>query len=285
MPVWPASAARRLADAGVAVTVVEARNRIGGRTWTDTSLGIPIDLGAAWFHGTEGNPLVGLADEVGAKTVKTDFENVVVLADGVSGWPPPTSTRPWATGRESWTRSTTRPRDAGPDETVADAWAPRVDLDDPLVQWCVASTISAEYAADPDELALRWFGSEGQLDGPDVILPGGYGQLVNQLAQGLTVKLGHAVTRIEHDDSGVRVRTSQAVMSGRPGDRHRSSRGAQGGHHRVRPTVAGAQAPGDRATRGSGCSTRSCSGSMNRFGRQIAIWSASWVAISRCRIW
>ena len=31
------AAARRLADAGVQVTVVEARNRIGGRTWTDTS--------------------------------------------------------------------------------------------------------------------------------------------------------------------------------------------------------------------------------------------------------
>jgi len=207
------SAARRLADAGVAVTVVEARNRIGGRTWTDTSLGIPSDLGAAWFHGTEGNPLVGLADEVGAKTVKTDFENVVVLADGT-----PLAPADVDAALGDWPKIMDEiydaAADAGPDETVADALAPRVDLDDPLVQWCVASTISAEYAADPDELALRWFGSEGQLDGPDVILPGGYGQLVNRLAQGLTVKLGHAVTRIEHDDSGVRVRTSQAVITG-----------------------------------------------------------------------
>lgn len=44
------SAARRLADNGVSVTVVEARQRIGGRTWTDTSLGLPIDLGGAWIQ-------------------------------------------------------------------------------------------------------------------------------------------------------------------------------------------------------------------------------------------
>src|SRR6187549_2564199 len=60
------AAARRLADAGMDVTVVEARDRVGGRTWTDTSLGVPIDLGAAWIHGPEGNPLTKLADEVGA---------------------------------------------------------------------------------------------------------------------------------------------------------------------------------------------------------------------------
>ena len=72
------AAARRLADAGVEVTVLEARERIGGRMWTDTSLGVPIDLGAAWIHGTDGNPIVGLAADAGAATVETDFSDVVV---------------------------------------------------------------------------------------------------------------------------------------------------------------------------------------------------------------
>ena len=76
------SAARRLTDAGVAVTVLEARTRIGGRIWTDISLGVPIDLGAAWLHGTDGNPLMELADEVGARTVETDFDNVALLDEG-----------------------------------------------------------------------------------------------------------------------------------------------------------------------------------------------------------
>lgn len=207
------AAARRLTDAGVAVTVLEARSRIGGRTWTDTSLGVPVDLGAAWLHGTDGNPLMALADEIGARTVETDFENAVVFADGtpvapavveaaLGGWPKIMDEIYDAAG------------DAGPTETVADALASRVDLDDPLMQWCVASTIEAEYAAGPAELSLRWFGSEGQLGGPDVILPGGYVQLVDHLARGLKVTLNADVTRIAYGDTGVRVDTSQGVFEG-----------------------------------------------------------------------
>lgn len=51
------AAARRLSQRGIRVTVLEARERPGGRIWTDRSLGCPIDLGAAWLHGAEANPL------------------------------------------------------------------------------------------------------------------------------------------------------------------------------------------------------------------------------------
>ncbi|MFG2344713.1 flavin monoamine oxidase family protein [Streptomyces phaeochromogenes] len=46
------SAARALADAGKRVTVVEARDRIGGRLWTHPdAMSIPIELGAQFIHG------------------------------------------------------------------------------------------------------------------------------------------------------------------------------------------------------------------------------------------
>ncbi|KAJ8135260.1 hypothetical protein OY671_011527, partial [Metschnikowia pulcherrima] len=44
-------AARSSHDSDFAVTVLEARKRIGGRTWTDDSLGAPLDLGGSWIHG------------------------------------------------------------------------------------------------------------------------------------------------------------------------------------------------------------------------------------------
>ena len=81
------------------------------------------------------------------------------------------------------------------------------------MQWSVASFIGAEYATDPDKLALKWFGHEGQLGGPDLLLAGGYGQLVHHLARGLAVKLGAEVTRIVHGGPGVSVETSQGVVS------------------------------------------------------------------------
>jgi len=194
------------------VTVLEARTRIGGRIWTDTSLGVPIDLGAAWLHGTDGNPLMGIADEVGARTVETDFEKVALLDKGslLDAGTAAATLEAWAEildGVEPLTEN------AATDAPLAGALAEVANLDDPLIQWCVASSIVAEDAADPDELALLWFGHEGELNGPDLILPGGYGQLVNHLARGLTVKLGTAVTRIEYDGSGARVETPRGVVA------------------------------------------------------------------------
>lgn len=43
-------AARELDHAGADVVVVEARDRIGGRTWTDTRLGHRLEIGGTWVH-------------------------------------------------------------------------------------------------------------------------------------------------------------------------------------------------------------------------------------------
>ena len=66
------AAARQLVSDGREVVVVEGRNRIGGRIWTDRSLGTPLDLGASWIHGATGNPIAKLAAEHDIRTVKTD---------------------------------------------------------------------------------------------------------------------------------------------------------------------------------------------------------------------
>ena len=44
------AAARELQSAGISVEVVEARDRIGGRAWSDDRLGRRIELGATWVH-------------------------------------------------------------------------------------------------------------------------------------------------------------------------------------------------------------------------------------------
>lgn len=206
------AAARRLADEGLRVTVLEARERIGGRVWTDTSLGVPIDLGAAWIHGTDGNPIVALAAEAGVKTVETDFYNVVLYdaggtvdAEGVQA--------AFGAWDEIAAEIQALSEQAGDNASLADGLAEVADLDDPLIAWNVRSSVVAEYAADPGELSLAWFGSEGEFDGPDLILPGGYGQLAQHLSRGLSIQQGTEVTRITDDGAGVHVETSTGTVS------------------------------------------------------------------------
>jgi monoamine oxidase len=44
------TAARELSGRGLDVLVVEARDRLGGRTWTDQRLGRSLELGGTWVH-------------------------------------------------------------------------------------------------------------------------------------------------------------------------------------------------------------------------------------------
>ena len=74
-----AKAARDLTQAGLTVTVLEARNRIGGRTWSDTSLGLPLDLGASWVHGTRGNPMTKLAQDLKMPMIDWDYGNMTIV--------------------------------------------------------------------------------------------------------------------------------------------------------------------------------------------------------------
>lgn len=45
--------ARELRQAGLSVIVLEARDRIGGRTWLDDRLGRPLEMGGTWVHWTQ----------------------------------------------------------------------------------------------------------------------------------------------------------------------------------------------------------------------------------------
>jgi monoamine oxidase len=78
------TAARRLSQAGRSVVVVEARDRVGGRVWTQTSTdGVPIDMGGC-FVGPNHDRLHALAKEMGVGTFKTFVDGDNVLATGGS---------------------------------------------------------------------------------------------------------------------------------------------------------------------------------------------------------
>jgi len=77
------TAARELKKAGLSVAVLEARDRVGGRTWTDTVDGAVLEIGGQWVSPDQ-TVLLDLLDELGLKTYSRyrSGESVYIGTDG-----------------------------------------------------------------------------------------------------------------------------------------------------------------------------------------------------------
>jgi len=209
------AAARRLRDAGHHVTVLEARGRLGGRILTDDSLGVPIDLGASWIHGDQGNPIADLAEKVGAETVPTDWDSLAVY--GPDGPIPAGDIKEAdAAWREVSDELEDLHADAGLNDSLADGLidvAGRRALADPLARWTIDSYVTSDYGADPADMSLRYFEQDEAFAGDDLIFPGGYRPLIRALARGTSVRLREQVRAIAHDQDGVTVTTDRGAYT------------------------------------------------------------------------
>jgi len=65
------AAGRHLHDAGIDCLIIEARNRLGGRAFTETHAGHPIDLGCGWLHSADKNEWTKIAKAQGRKIDET----------------------------------------------------------------------------------------------------------------------------------------------------------------------------------------------------------------------
>ena len=65
------AAARKLHDHGVDSLLVEARTRLGGRSFTVTEGDYPIDLGCGWLHSADRNPWTEIAGAQGRTIDRT----------------------------------------------------------------------------------------------------------------------------------------------------------------------------------------------------------------------
>ncbi len=181
------AAARDLMRAGLQVTVLEARARLGGRILTDTSWGFPLDLGAAWIHGVCGpHPIAELAEQAvsGRKALNPLALRVFRAAGQEVSWDEIVSAF----------QAASHPASAAPKPPSAlDAW--------------VRATQTLRWGVAPEALLP---GTEIGETGEDQLLLRGHGPLIDLLAQGLDLRTEQTVRRITLMADRVLVQTQRA---------------------------------------------------------------------------
>ncbi|MET0897225.1 MAG: flavin monoamine oxidase family protein [Mycobacterium sp.] len=238
------TAARELVRAGHEVLVLEGRDRVGGRSFTGTVAGVPVDLGAA-FVGPTQDAVLALAAELDCPTTPTHHagSNLINWRGRVrsySGTVPALSLAGLLNiGRIRWLFARVAGR-----VPVPEPWsAPGADILDAqsLGQWlrsvrASSSTVAlmaimsrVTWGCEPDEVSMlqaaRYVRAAGGLDRMlDVVdgaqqdhFPGGTQQIAVKLAATLgdRVVLSAAVQAIEHGPESVSVRSEAGTVTAR----------------------------------------------------------------------
>jgi len=196
--------AQRLIAAGRRVVVLEGRQRIGGRIWTERRQGAAIDLGASWLHGIANNPLHALLSrELGLSLLPTDDSSRVII--GPDG-------KPWGNGRteraEAWLAAFVQQAEqrGEPNEALSKLVPPGLMPDQ---RFLLLADVVHELGAELNQVAANAPLGDGQeLIGGDALVPAGLDRLVSHLAQGVDIRLGQVVREIHNTPKGVRVITA-----------------------------------------------------------------------------
>lgn len=217
------AAASKLRQSGKQVLVLEARDRIGGRVHTSRQwVDAPVDLGASWIHGDgPDNPVANLARQIGAQLLSTSFDNRAVFdSDGAR------------LGQDALDRLDTLEEalDAALEKAQAGAddlpvrraartgldYASRPQSERNQIDFLINTTIEHEVGGDASRLSTFWYDSDTAYDGDESLFRDGYQVLVQHLAQGLDIRLGHIVSAVSrHAGGAVTVTTSKGSFTAR----------------------------------------------------------------------
>lgn len=219
------TAARLLAQAGQRVVVLEARDRIGGRTWTQRSGGLVSDRGASWIHGIDDNPLADVVGAFGMRTVEHTVGSYQPDGRPIAYYGPSgerlgdDAVQSFADDIREFDRHL---------EAVIDESEPDATYRDVIEAALAELGWDAERAERVREFLLHrseeqygvWAGDlaahgldDDTVEGDEVVFPDGFDEFASHLATGLDVRLEHVVTRIAWAGDGVTVNSDRGAFT------------------------------------------------------------------------
>lgn len=202
------AAARQLQAAGRSVIVLEARGRLGGRTFTDASLGPSYDAGAMFIHWAERNPWTEIARELGVQTPNESWGSGFQLFQ--SGKPMPAGDR--ARRRGAFGEIDRRLDNADLDDRDLSVAEVLSDLGPDLAP-VAASGMLLSIGEESARISARDY--QRLWAGEDYVVPSGYGNLVTRYAEGLDIRLNQPVTAIDWSGPRVAVTTAAGTLEAR----------------------------------------------------------------------
>jgi monoamine oxidase len=204
------AAARALTSAGRSVIVLEARDRIGGRVWTDRAFAaIPVERGAEFIHGAQADSWA-LVRSAGLHTESFSRwqGRRIVTEDGRLAGDELLHARPDL--RRLFTLEQQLAEYQGPECSLAD-WLAANDYS-PLAAHIADLRLAHSNCATPSTISVAELAHELRIadKGPgDFHILDGYDRVLRQLADGLDIRLQTIVTAIRWTEDGIRVETSR----------------------------------------------------------------------------
>ncbi|XP_033123359.1 lysine-specific histone demethylase 1B-like [Anneissia japonica] len=217
------SAGRQLQNFGADVTILEAQDRIGGRVWDDTNLGVCVGKGAQIVNGCINNPIALMCEQAGIKMRKMHIRCDLVEEDG--------SVTDITIDKRvdfhfnamldaiaEWKRDNENQLDdlslAKKLQEMHETFVEETSLkfsakEERLFQFHISNL---EYACGCDlskVSSLHWDQNENfaQFAGDHTLIEDGYMAVLNKLADGLDIRLNTEVTSIDYRGKQVIVQT------------------------------------------------------------------------------
>lgn len=215
--------ARSLHDAGIKVTIIEGRNRVGGRLHTSKAWPeLPIDLGASWIHGIRNNPITQLANQYNAQRITTDYESAQLhLSQALKD----SGIRAEAFDTDSVANIVERAlqlSEKQDQDTSLQAAVNTLLARNPLsrdeqtkLNFYINSKYEQEYAGDSTDLSAHTIDDNEVFSGLDALFPKGYNQISDGLANGLDIHTEQIVRSIDYRlKDTISVRTQNQTFIG-----------------------------------------------------------------------
>jgi monoamine oxidase len=199
-------AARAFRSYGLDCVMVEAADRIGGRALTDTAtFGVPFDIGCAWIHAADRNPLFPLAQEANYHLRYHDLALDSLFYEREAGAVEPE--------QEAEERVHERVAEIAKKRDVPVSTALKKPITPPF-QAAATYLGPMDMAVDFNRLSTADYAQSADLD-PNFLVQEGFGSLVVKTGEGLPVKLSTPATKVSYGGKGVEVETPSGTISAR----------------------------------------------------------------------